>query len=146
MDGSKEQTLGRFKKIAQQAGIHIKQNKPYSPWQNAAEVGIKELKRGAGRQMVRAGAPKPFWADAIEFVAYVQSHTCWPIYELQGETPETVVSGETADISQFCELSFYEWIVFRDEPVSFPNQNPVHGRPGNCNRLWASNDGQDLEE
>ena len=128
MDGSKEQTLGRFRKIAQQAGIHIKQTEPYSPWQNAAEGGIRELKRGAGRKMVRAGAPKPFWADAIEFEAYVQSHTCWPIYELQGETPETVVSGETADISQFCELSFYEWIVFRDEPVSFPNQNPVLGR------------------
>jgi hypothetical protein len=113
MDGSKEQTLGPFKKKAQQAGIHIKQTEPYSPWQNAAEGAIRELKRGAGRKMVRAGAPKPFWADAIEFEAYVQSHTCWPIYELQGETPETVLSVETADISLFCELSFYEWIWFR---------------------------------
>ena len=128
MDGSKEQTLGAFKKKCQDAGIHMKQTEPHSPWQNAAEGGIRELKKASGRKMVRAGAPKPFWADAIEWEAYIQSNTAWDIYELQGETPETVLSGETADISQFCELSFYEWIMFRDEPVSYPDNNPVLGR------------------
>ena len=62
--------------------------------------------------MVRAGASKPFWADAIEWEAHLQSNTAWDIYQLQGETPETVLSGETANISQFCELSFYEWVIF----------------------------------
>ena len=37
MDGSKEQTLGRFKKKCQDADCRIKQTKPYSPWQNAAK-------------------------------------------------------------------------------------------------------------
>ena len=78
--------------------------------------------------MVRAGAPKPFWADAIEWEAYIQSNTTWDIYQLQGETPETVLSGETADISQFCDLSFYEWVMFQDEPVAFPDENPVLGQ------------------
>ena len=86
------------------------------------------MKKASGRKMVRAGAPKPFWADAIEWEAYIQSNTAWDIYELQGETPETVLSGETANISQFCELSFYEWIMFRDEPVHYPNNNPVLGQ------------------
>ena len=128
MDGSKEQTLGKFKKTCQDAKIHVKQTEPHSPWQNAAEGGIRELKKASGRKMVRAGAPKPFWADAIEWEAYIQSNTAWDIYQLQGETPETVLSGETADISQFCELSFYEWVMFRDEPVQFPDENPVLGR------------------
>ena len=128
MDGSKEQTLGKFRKTCQDAQIHVKQTEPHSPWQNAAEGGIRELKRGSGRKMVRAGAPKPFWADAIEWEAYIQSNTAWDIYQLQGETPETVLSGDTADISQFCELSFYEWVMFRDEPVAFPDENPVLGR------------------
>ena len=112
MDGSKEQTLGAFKAKCQDSAIHIKQTKPHSPWQNAAEGGIRELKKASGRKMVRAGAPKPFWADAIEWEAYIQSNTAWDIYQLQGETPETVLSGKTADISQFCELSFYEWVMF----------------------------------
>ena len=38
------------------------------------------------------------------------------------------MSGETADICQFCELSFYEWVMFCDEPVAFPDENPVLGR------------------
>jgi len=128
MDGSKEQTLGKFRKTCQDASIHVRQTEPHSPWQNAAESGIRELKKASGRKMVRAGAPKPFWADAIEWEAFIQSKTAWDIYKLQGETPETVLSGETADINQFCELSFYEWIMFRDEPVSYPENNPVLGR------------------
>jgi len=130
MDGSKEQTQGKFKKHCRLANVHIKQIEPYSPWQNDAESAIRELKRGSGRKMVRAGAPKPLWADCIEFEAYVQSHTAWDIYKLRGETPQTVMSGETADISPFCELSFYEWVMYREPSklVQFPDKNPTLGR------------------
>ncbi len=48
MDGSKEQTLGRFKNKCQDADCRIKQTKPYSPWQNAAESAIRELKKATG--------------------------------------------------------------------------------------------------
>jgi hypothetical protein len=128
MDGSKEQTLGRFKKKCQDTDCHIKQTESYSPWQNAAESAIRELKKAAGRKMVRAGAPKPFWVDAIELEAYVRSNTAHDIFILQGEVPETVMSGKTSDISQFCEFAFYDWIMFRDQPVAFPDDNPVLGR------------------
>jgi len=52
MDGSKEQTLGRFKKKCQDVDYRIKQTKPYSPWQNAAtaESAIRELKKAAGQK------------------------------------------------------------------------------------------------
>jgi hypothetical protein len=120
--------LGRFKKKCQDADCRIKQTEPYSPWQNAAESAIRELKKSAGRKMVRAGAPKPFWADAIELEAYVRSNTAHDIFILQGEVPETVMLGKMSDISQFCEFAFYDWIMFRDQPVAFPDDNPVLGR------------------
>ena len=75
--------------------------------------------------MVCAGALKPFWADAIEIEAYVRLHTAHHIYSLQGEVPETVMSGKTADIGQFCEFLFYDWIIICDKPVAFPNANHV---------------------
>jgi len=78
--------------------------------------------------MVHAGAPKPFWADAIELEAYVHSNTAHDIFILPGEVPEMVISGETSDISQFCEFAFYDWIMFRDQPVAFLDDNPVLGR------------------
>ena len=80
MDGSKEQTQGRFKKKCQDADCPIKQTKPYSPQQNAAKSAIQELKKAAaGCKMVCAGAPKPFWANAIELETYVWLHTAHDI-------------------------------------------------------------------
>ena len=68
------------------------------------------------------------WADATELKAYICSNTGHDIFILQGEVPETVMSGKTSDISQFCEFAFYDWIMFRDQPVAFPDDNPVLGR------------------
>ena len=84
MDGLKEQTLGRFCKKFLETSVHCKQMEPYASWQNQAEGGIWELKKASGRKMVRAGAPKAMWADAIKYEAYIQSNTAWDIYMLQG--------------------------------------------------------------
>ena len=100
MDGSKEQTLGLFRKKFQETDFHIKQTDPYSSWKLQAEETIRELKRCAGRKMVRAGAPKQIWDGALEFEAYMRSNTALNIYMLQEEFPETVILGGTSDISQ----------------------------------------------
>jgi len=51
MDNAREQKMGTFRKKAREMGCHIKQTEPDSPWQNAAEGAIRELKHGAGRKM-----------------------------------------------------------------------------------------------
>jgi transposase len=53
MDGSKEQTLGDFRRKLKEANCHLRQTEPYSPWMNAAEGAIRELKRGVSRKMIR---------------------------------------------------------------------------------------------
>ena len=58
MDGSKEQMQGDFRPKARQADCHIRAVEPHSPRSNAAEAAIRELKRGAGRKMIRSGAPR----------------------------------------------------------------------------------------
>ena len=100
MDGSKEQTLGNFRKKARQADCHIKQTEPHSPWQNAAEGAIRELKRGTARKMLKMKSPKRLWDDCMELEAYMRSNTAHDIFELKGEVPETLVSGETSNITQ----------------------------------------------
>ena len=74
------------------------------------------------------GAPKKIWDEALEYEAYVRSNTAHDIYILQVEVSETVMSGKTSDISQFSELAFYQWVMFRDDPIQFPDENPVLGR------------------
>jgi hypothetical protein len=60
VDGAKEQILGEFKKKAHQADCHLKQLELYTPWANAAEGAIRELKCGYGCKMVRSKAPKVY--------------------------------------------------------------------------------------
>ena len=47
---------------------------------------------------------------------------------MNGQVPETMVSGETADISPWAEFVWYEWVKFRDTSVSFPKDKVVLGR------------------
>ena len=55
-------------------------------------------------------------------------HTALDVYMLQGEVPETVMSGGTSDISECFEHRFYDWVMFRDNPIQYPDKNPVLGR------------------
>ena len=128
VDGSKKQVEGDFARKCKEDGCYLKQTEPYSHWKNAAESSIKELKRGAGRKMLKARSPKILWDYCVELESYVRSHTAHNIYCLNGETPEAIMSGETLDISQIFELEWYEWIMFRDLAVSFTEDNMIPGR------------------
>ena len=75
MDNALEQTMGQFRKKCREVDVRVRQTEPLSPWSNAAESAIRELKKGVGRQMVRSGAPKRLWDDCLGQEAYVRSHT-----------------------------------------------------------------------
>ena len=79
-DGSKEQTLGDFRRKLREADCHPRVTEPYSPWQQAAEGCIREVKRGSSRKMISTGSPKPLWDHCLELEALVHSCTCNDIY------------------------------------------------------------------
>ena len=58
MDGSREQISGEFKRKLKEASCELRHIKPYSPWKNAAEGAIRELKREAGQEMLKVNSPK----------------------------------------------------------------------------------------
>ena len=106
VDNSKEQSLGQFAKKCREADCHLVNTEPYSPWMMAAERYIKELKQGSSRAMLSSGSPKLLWDHCIELQALIRSHTALDIYGLEGQVPETVMTGQRAAISILCE---YEW-------------------------------------
>ena len=53
MDGAREQVMGEFRHKARQVDSHVKQTEPYSSWQNAAKGTVRELKKSAGRKMIK---------------------------------------------------------------------------------------------
>ena len=43
-------------------------------------------------------------------------------------TPETKMSGETSEITNFCEFGWYKWVYFRYTYVTFLGEKMVLGR------------------
>eukprot|EP00956_Cyclotella_meneghiniana_P033966 scaffold100692_cov59-Cyclotella_meneghiniana.AAC.1 len=114
VDDAKELRKGEFGRKCKEAFCYLKGTEPYSPWQNAAERENKELKKGAGRKMTASGAPLKVWDWALEMESYIRSHTAHNIYKLDGRVPESIISGQTADISPYCEFGFWQWVMFRE--------------------------------
>ena len=79
-------------------------HKPYSPWQQAPEGDIKHLKIECSRKIIKTTTSKPLWYDCIELESQIRSHTALDIYGLEGQVPETILSGQTGDISNLCEF------------------------------------------
>eukprot|EP00804_Cyclotella_cryptica_P023948 CCRYP_010054-RA/>CCRYP_010054-RA protein AED:0.31 eAED:0.32 QI:0/0/0/1/0.5/0.33/3/0/420 len=126
VDGAKEMRLGEFARKCKEASCLLQSTEPYSPWSNSAECEIRELKKGAARKLTRG--PSPVVVLVPEYEAYVRSHTAHDIYCLDRRVPETVVSGETADIGPFCEFGFWDWVKFRDQGVAFPGNALILGK------------------
>ena len=111
-DNAKEMIQGKFYHKLKYAACHLKQLEPYTHWSNAAERKIKELKKGSGHKLLWSSAPKHLWDDCLELEAYIRSNTAHDIFKLDGEVPKTVMLGKTSDISQFCELEWFKWVMF----------------------------------
>ena len=140
--------MGEFRRKARQIDCYIKQTEPYSPWQNAAEGAIREVKRSSGRKMVKAKSPARLWDHCLELEGYIRLHTAIDNFELQGQVPETVASGQTADISPFVEFPWYGWLKYWDASAAYPEPKEVLGRwlgpaldigPAMCAKILKSN-------
>ena len=128
MDGAREQVMGEFRQYARQADCHVKQTEPYSPWQNAVEGTIRELKKSSGRKVIKVNSPKKLWDDCIELEMEIRSCTANYVFELKGEVPSTVRKGETVNITHLCEFGRYDWVYFRDNAVTYLNDKWCLGR------------------
>ena len=127
-DGAKSYIGGDFKKKARQAGVFCKLTDPYSPWQNRAESEIREVKRLATRWQIKSKSPRRLWDHAVELASIVRSHLALDIHQLHGEVPETIMMGQTADISFICEFGWYDWIYYNESTAAFPESKVVLGR------------------
>ena len=78
--------------------------------------------------MLRTGSPKPLWDHCLELEALVRSNTSNDIFVTNGQVPETIMKGSTADISHIAEFGWYDWVMFRDNIPSYPDDKLTLGR------------------
>jgi hypothetical protein len=109
LDGLKEQPLGNFKRKLREVDCDARQTEPYSPWQQAAEGCIRELKRGVSRK-IRPDHPR-FYGTTTLSLKLLFAPICNDIYMTNGKVPETIMTGTTADISHICKFTWFDWVI-----------------------------------
>ena len=97
-----------FAKRCRYYGIFQTFTEPYSPWQNRAEVEIREVKRGIRRRIRKTGAHPRLWNYAGAWVSETRCITAFPDPRLKGRTPYELIHGHTPDISQYLEFDWYD--------------------------------------
>ena len=138
---------GGFKKRYIEVDCRLKQLEPASQWGSAADSCMRELKQASARKMPKKKSPKVLWDDCLELESAVRSHIVNGSFELNGEVPQTHMTGETADLSEFPEFESYEWVMFRDNKVPYPNGRLTLGRYfGPSTNIWPAMTAKILKE
>jgi hypothetical protein len=100
-DNAKELNSGKWLEVCKTYDIKQTFTEPFSPFQNRAEVNIRELKKHVRQLMKRTNTPKRLWDFCASYVAEIRSLTAQPLYSLHGRTPHELVTGNTPDISEY---------------------------------------------
>ena len=120
MDGAREQIMGKLKEARQDATFQVQQLEYNTPWANRAEGAVRENKRAARRAMKNLACPARLWDYCAKLQAKIICHTAHNIPTLNGQVPKTLVTVNTADISELVEFGWYQWIYYRGATTSFP--------------------------
>ena len=100
MDGAREQIMGKFKEACQDVTVQVQKLEYNNPSANRYGGAMRENKRATRRAMKKSYFPARLWDYCAELQAKSRCHTEHDIPTLNGQVPETVVTGNTADISE----------------------------------------------
>jgi hypothetical protein len=125
--GAKELTQGAWKSTCQEAGIKMTQTEKDSPWQNRTECEICELKKHVRRFLYKMQTPLSLWDFCCQYTVELRNRLTRPLPQLHGRTPHEVLTGNTPDISEYVEFSWYQPVWYYVSDV-FPQQNKFLAR------------------
>ena len=112
LDNAPELTAGEFKRTAQKFGSRICPVKAWMPNQNHAESAIRELKRMYRHAMWCTNAPAILWDHCIQLMAAICSCTALDLFALRGDTPITMLTSDTPDISHLVKHSWFDFVWY----------------------------------
>ena len=74
--------------------------------------------------MVKQNVPRHLWDYGLRWDCDIQNRTSNSSRELGGRCPLEKVTGESVDISEYLDFSFYNWVWYKDN-AGFGKQNSV---------------------
>jgi hypothetical protein len=77
--------------------------------------------------MLQIGSLKTLWDHSLELKALMRYCTSNDIYMTAGQVPETLMTGDTTDISHIAEFAWFDWFMFQDKVPSYPDEKTTLG-------------------
>jgi hypothetical protein len=108
VDGDPTMAYKQWKSTVKEYRIHQTTTEPYSPWQNKAELDVREIKRGIRRFKRRTNSPRRLWCFLGGLVAALRGFTAYESTKLQGRCAAEHALGYTPDISQWIQHAWYD--------------------------------------
>ena len=75
---------------------------------------IRELHKRLFRVMLKQRVPNPLWDYGIRWVSEIMQRIASNSGHVHGRTPLEQLTGETPDISEYLDFSFYDWCWYND--------------------------------
>ena len=109
-DGAQYEKSSRVKDILRALFIGAWQSKPYHEHQNPVERRYQTVKGLVNLVLNKSGAPAELWLLCLLWVLYILNRcSCSAI---NGDIPMTRLTGQTVDISNMFQFSFYDKVYF----------------------------------
>ena len=93
VDNPKEQSLGELARKCREPECYLVNNEHFSPWSHIAEGCTQELRSVSSRKITKKGSLKQLLDHCIDMEAFISSQTAHIEFELDGEFPETRMTG-----------------------------------------------------
>jgi len=109
-DYAKVLVEGEFARKVRRQECHLHPAEPHTKNQEKSEATTRELKREYRKIMIKTNTPSCLWDCCYEYIAMKRNNTSLNIRELDGEVPETKLTGDTSDISHIAEFGWFDWV------------------------------------
>jgi hypothetical protein len=127
-DNAPEEVMGKARKTCRKYRIQQRTVVPHSPWQNAAEASIREVKKNVRRTLRLTRDPLRLWAYCATWVCAIRRMTASSLARLNRRTPEENLTGSTPDILALIMFKWYQPVYYWTPTLEFPKERKLIGR------------------
>ena len=95
--------------------LHVSEAR--TPQQNPAEGIIREVRKKWSRIKTKKKVHERLWDYAIIWICELMRHTVSFSKYAERRTPIEMITGDTPDISEYLDFSFYDWVIFKENTI-----------------------------
>ena len=127
-DSNKCNQSKEVKQFCHKIGTTLRILEGSTQWTNRAKLCVGLFKEAVRNDMLESNSPLVFWDYCAERRAAITNMAAKDLFQVRSQTPYFATFGEEGDISNICQLRWYEWVYFREATAKFPFPDNVLGR------------------